>query len=195
MSDEISEESFWKRIIKKHWYVMLIYGIAFVGLVIGVFLVLQKFIGSPDIAGGGSWTFDQFSLGAAILWILILIGWELLLVILPFLVYCGIVTAILWYKVISEEDKATIKNRTKKEKKKHRKQYGGGGAAGILFFIAFLLVVFIDGNLWTPAGSLSYSYYIYAYLVGFMWTLIVLGIPGLIIGIIFLRKWWKKIPE
>lgn len=194
MSDEVSEETFWGRMIKKHWYVVIIYGIAIVGLVLGGFLVLWKYIESWS-ALGPTTTFNEFSLGTAVLWIIFLILWELLYVWLPVIGYCIIVTLVLWYKILPEEDKQAIKSREKKEKKKIKKYGGGSGGAGILFFLVFMLVVYIDGNFWVDSGSLSYSYYIYAYLMGFMWIFIVLGIPFLIIIIVYLSKKWKQIPE
>ncbi len=193
MSSEVSEETFWMGMIKKHWYVLIIYGIAIVGLVVGGFLVLWKYIESWS-ALGPTTTFNDFSLGSLILWGIFLFLWELLLVVLPVIGYCIIVTVILWYKILPEEDKQAIKSREKK-KTKTKKAAGGSGGAGFLFFLVFMLVVYIDGNFWVPAGSLSYSYYIYAYLMGFMWVFIVLGIPFLIIIIIYLSKKWKQIPE
>jgi hypothetical protein len=191
----MSEEFvFWKGMMKKYWYALVIFGIAVVGAIIGVVVVLMLYIGAPDIAGAGTWTFDDFSLGAGILWIIFLVLWELLCVVLPFIVFCGIIVAIFWYGILSDEDKAAFKDREKKEKHP-KKARNGGGAAGILFFIAFVLVVLIDGNLWVRSGDLSYSYYIFAYLTGFMWTCIVLGIPVLIIGILYLLKKWKEVPE
>lgn len=198
MSDEVSEESFWMGMIKKHWYVLIIYGIALAGLIAGGFIVLWKYIESWSysiLPSGPNSTFDEFSLGIFVLWIIWLILWELLYVWLPVIGYCIIVTVILWYKIIPEEDKQAIKSREKKEKKKTKKAAGGSGGAGFLFFLVFMLVVYIDGNYWTLAGNLNYSYYLYAYLVGMFWVFIVLGIPFLIIIIIYVCKKWRKTPE
>ncbi|MHA2429916.1 MAG: hypothetical protein ACXACC_02670 [Promethearchaeota archaeon] len=190
MSDEVSEETrFWMKMIKKHWYVLIIYGLALVGLVVGGFLVLWKYIESWSGLPPLTTTFNDFSLGGLVLYIIFLI-----FVWLPVIGYCIIVTVILWYKILPEEDKQAMKSREKKGKKKVKK-YGGSGGGGFLFFLVFMLVVYIDGNFWVAAGSLSYSYYIYAYLMGMMWIFIVLGIPFLIIIIIYLSKKWKQTPE
>ncbi|MFW9771930.1 MAG: hypothetical protein ACFFBY_01515 [Promethearchaeota archaeon] len=184
MSDEVSEESVWTGMIRKYWYAIILYGIAIIGAIIGVILVFLTFIAAPDIAGGGTWTFAQFSVGALILWFIFLFLWELLLVGLPVIGYLAIVTVIFWFVVLSEEDKAIIKSREKKERKV-KKTSGGSGAAGFLFFIAFILVLVIDGNLFAAFDTLPYTYFLFAYLVGVMWTVIVLGIPVLIIVIIY----------
>ncbi|TFG09941.1 MAG: hypothetical protein EU535_08640 [Promethearchaeota archaeon] len=190
----MSEEfNFWMGMIKKYWYALAILAIAVVGVVVGAILVLMRYISAPDIAGGGTWTLDQFSLGSVLLWIIFLVLWELLLVVLPFIAFCGIVVAIFWYGILSEEDRTAIKERERREKHPKRTNQGGG-AAGFIFFLAFLCLVAIEGNFWTVAGDLSYSYYIFAYLRGIMWTCIVLGIPALIVGIIFLSKKWRTLP-
>ena len=194
MNIESENAIFWKKIIKKYWYFVLVYTIAIIGLIIGIFLVLKGYIESPDIAGGGSWTFNDFSLGTAILWVLFLCLREFLLVFLPFISFCGILTVIIWYKVLTDEEKRALKNMEKKEKHGKKIKKGGSGMS-VLFFIAFAIAVYLDGNFWVPAGNLSYSYYIFAWLVGFFWTLIVLGIPILIGGMLYLRKKWKQIPE
>jgi hypothetical protein len=188
------EFNFWKGMIKKYWYALIIYGIAVVGFIVGALLVLMHYMAAPDIAGGGTWTFGEFSVGSVILWIIFLFLWELLLVILPVLAYVGIVTALFWFVILSDEDKTAMKERERREKHKKRAR-GGGGAANFIFFLAFLCVVTIDGNLWTAFGTISYTYYIYAYLVGIMWTCIVLGIPALIIGIVYIVKKGIKMPE
>jgi len=190
MSDEFN---FWMGMIKKYWYALVVFGIAIVGFIVGAIVVLMLYISAPDIAGGGTWTLDDFSLGSALLWIIFLILWELLTVVLPFVVFCGIVAVLFWYVILPEEDKSAIKERERREKHS-KKTNQGGGAAGFIFFLAFLCVVAIEGNFWTVAGDLTYSYYIFAYLRGIMWTCIVLGIPALIVGIIFLSKKWREVP-
>jgi hypothetical protein len=188
------EFDFWKGMIKKYWYALIIYGIALAGFIAGVILVLIQYTGSPDIAGGGTWTLAQFSLGSALLWIIFLILWEILIVLLPTIAYLAIVTVLFWFVIISEEDKAAIKGRERQEKHK-RKTRGGGGAANFIFFLAFLCVVSIEGQLGTTFGSISYTYYVFAYLRGIMWTCIVLGIPALIAGILYLVFKGRKTPE
>lgn len=185
MSEEVKAESIWPGMIKKYWYALLIYCIGFIGAIVGVILVFLRYIADPGIAGGGTWTFAQFSVGAIVLWFIFFILWELLLVGLPIVAYVVIVSVIFWFIVLSEEDKTTIKNRERKERRKVKKSSGGSGAAGFLFFIAFICVLAIDGHLFTQFSVLPYTYYIFAYLVGIFWTVIVLGIPVLIIVIAY----------
>jgi hypothetical protein len=188
------EFNFWKGMMKKYWYALIIYGIALAGFIAGVILVFIQYVGAPDIAGGGAWTLADFSVGSALLWIIFLILWEILIVLLPTIAYVGIVTGLFWFVILSEEDKTAIKEREKREKHKKRTR-GGGGAANLIFFLAFLCVVTIEGNLWATFGSISYTYFLFAYLRGIMWTFIVLGIPALIAGILYLVFKGRKAPE
>lgn len=185
MSEEKSEETFWMGMAKKHWVFVLILAIAFVGFIIGIFCILLTFVANSDVGGYGLWTLADFSIGTGILWFLLLFLWELLLAFLPFIGFCCIVAGIYWFVILSEEDKEAIKAREKKEKKKkHRKEEGGGGIT-CLFTIAFLIVVFVQGQWLTPVGDLVYSYWIQAWLTGFVWVLIIAGIPALVIIILY----------
>jgi len=189
MNEEISEEAFWKGMAIKHWVVILILVVACIGAVIGGGAVLLSYIPASEIGGNGSWTFDDFSVGTSILWMLLLILWEFLLVILPFIAFCGVVVGLYWFVIMPEEDKEAIKSRDKNEKDKKRHSKEGGGIS-FLFTIAFLLVVFIEGNWLVTFGTLPYSYFVIAWLWGFMWTMIILGIPIGVLGFIY---FWLKI--
>ena len=179
MSEELSEEAFWKGMIKKYWVGFLILLLVCVGFFIWFFTILLTYIANSDIGGYGLWTLDNFSVGTSILWLLSLIGWELLLGFLPFAGIAGLIVAIYWFVILPEEDKEAIKARDCKDKKKKHTKEGGG--VSFLFTIAFLIVVFVDGHWLTPFGSLSYSYLIKAYLIGFIWVCIIAVIPAVII--------------
>jgi len=179
MSEELSEEAFWKGMIKKYWVGFLILFLVCVGFFIWFFTILLTFIANSDIGGYGSWTLDNFSVGTSILWLLSLIGWELLLGFLPFAGIAGLIVAIYWFVILPEEDKEAIKARDREDKKKKHTKEGGG--VSFIFTIAFLIVVFVDGYWLTPFGSLPYSYLIQAYLIGFIWVCIIAVIPAVII--------------
>ncbi len=189
MSEDLSEEAFWKGMVKKHWTVFVILLIACVGVVIGGIAVVLSYIPSSQIGLYGLGTFDDFSVGTFILWWILLILWEFVLVILPFIGFCCVVGGLYWFVIMSEEDKEAIKSREKNEKE-HRHHTKEGGGIGFIFTIAFLLVVFIDGNWLTTFGTMPYSYFVTAWLRGFMWTMIIVGIPGIVIASIY---FWRKI--
>ncbi len=187
MSEEKSDESFWMGMAKKHWVFFLILGLLVVGLIIGFFAILLTFVANSDIGGYGLWTLADFSMGTGILWFLLVFLWELLLGFLPFIGACCLFVAIYWFVIVSEEDKAEFKAREKKDKKKKRRKQEEGSGITFLFTLAFLIVVFAQGNWLTPFGdaSLTISYWIEAWLTGFIWVCIIFGIPAVIIAILY----------
>jgi len=204
-SMKVLDEMFWKRFIKKHWVITIICGAAVLGAIIGGILVLLLYIPASEVGGYGAWTFDEFSMGTAILWGLFLILWEFLLVVLPTVAFFGILIALLWFKILLEDDKEELKKRHKEmeeiEKKRkywnklsNRKYESGGGGFSFLLFIGVCIYVFVDGNWLTPFGSLSFSYFIYAYLTTFVWISIIFGIPVVIMVILWIfGKFGEKV--
>ena len=201
-SMKVLDEMFWKRFIRKHWVITIICGAAVVGAIIGGILVLLLYIPASEVGGYGAWTFDEFSMGTAILWGLFLILWELLLVVLPTVAFFGILIGGYWFKILPEDDKEELKKRnkeSKEEKKKWerlrgKKYEGGGGGFSFLLFIGVCIYVFVDGNWLTPFGSLSFSYFIFAYLTTFVWISIIFGIPLVILIILWLSgKFGEKV--
>ena len=201
-SMKVLDEMFWKRFIRKHWVITIIFAAAAVGALIGGILVLLLYIPASEVGGFGAWTFDEFSMGTAFVWGLLLILWEFLLVALPTAAFFGILIALLWFRILSEDDKEELKKRdkeSKEEKKKWerlrgKKYEGGGGGFSFLLFIGVCIYVFIDGNWLTPFGSLSFSYFIYAYLTVFVWVSIIFGIPLVILIILWLSgKFGEKV--
>jgi hypothetical protein len=191
MSEESKEDTFWKGIIRKYWVAFLILALVVVGFFIVFFTIILAYVENSAIGGFGTWTLAEFSVGTGILWLLVLFGWELLLGVLPFGGLCLLILGIYWAVILSEEDKAAIKARDRK-KKKYRKTEGGGFT--FLITIAFLIVVFVDGQWLTPIGSpsLPYSYWIQAYLTGFIYVCLIAGIPILILFILYLVYKGKK---
>ena len=194
-SNEISNEVFWKNLVVRYWYFVLIFGLIITGAIIGFILTLDWYIDTSTIGGQGTWTFDQFSMGTAIEWVIFLFLWILLVVVLPTLAVGGIIVAIIWFAVFPPELKEEIKLRLKKDeehKKTRGKKSEGGGAFGFLMFIGVCIYVAVDGNWLTEFGSLNYGYFIDAWITVFKWGLIIFGIPAVIIGIIwFARKYGR----
>ena len=194
-SIEISNEVFWKNLVVRYWYFVLVFGLIIIGAIIGFILTLDWYIDTSTIGGQGTWTFDQFSMGTAIEWAIFLFLWILLIIVLPTLAVAGIIVAIIWFAVFPPELKEEIKLRFKKDeehKKRRGKKSEGGGAFGFLMFIGVCIYVAVDGNWLTEFGSLNYGYFIDAWITVFKWVLIIFGIPAVIIGIIwFARKYGR----
>ncbi|MFX1320602.1 MAG: hypothetical protein ACFFAQ_03050 [Promethearchaeota archaeon] len=191
--EDVSDEIFWKNIIKQYWKIFVICIIAVIVCAIGVLLVLVWFIETSTLGGQGEWTFNQWTLNYVVGFMILIILWELLLVGVPAALFFG-VGGYLWWKKLPDEEKQVFKGREKREKKKykHSKNWGGGGGFNIFMFIAYCIVIAIDGNYNTRFGQLDYSYFIYAWFFTIMWLLIIFGIPVVIILLIVYFKVWRK---
>ncbi len=184
--DEQKEEAFWKDLARRYWGFVVIFGVILVGAIVGFVLTFNWYIATSPLGGFGTWTFDQFSLGTAIVWCLFLCLWTLLFVVLPTLGVAGLLIAIIWFVVLPPELKGEIKTRLKAPRP-HKRESGGGGFS-FLLFVGLCIFVFIDGNWLTPFGSLSFGYFAYAWITVFIWAAIIFGIPAVIIGIYWLFR-------
>ncbi len=189
MADDInttekSSNKFWENLAARYWYFIVIIGLVFVGAAIGFILTFNWYVATSAIGGFGTWTFDQFSMATAILWCLFLCLWTLAFVVLPTLGVIGLLIAIMWFAVLPPELKAEIKIQMKRPSP--RKRESGSGGFSFFLFIGLCIFIFIDGNWFTPFGSLSLGYFAGAWITVFMWVFILFGIPAGIILILWL---------
>ena len=191
MSEELSDEQFWKKKIREHIRLFIVIIIAGVCIVTGALLVLFWFIQTSPIGLQGTATFDQWSLDWIVGFYILVILWELLFVGIPTGLFFG-VGGYIWWNRLSDEERQEFKARDKK--KTHRKRNaGGGGGCSFIMFIAYCIYMGIQGNYYAAFGSQPYSYWVYSYFLTIMWILIVLGIPVcIILLIVYLTVWRKK---
>ena len=194
---EIMKEvrDFIKVLLKKYWYIVVFVLVGLVGAFVGGITVELLFIESSEIGGYGTWTFGEFSVGTTILFILLSVGWLLLLVVLPLIGSFVIVGSIFWWLIISDDNKAYIKEKIKDDekkenkkahRKKHAKKNGGSGGFSFFIFLISLLVIFVEGNFWVPFNALSFTYFLFLYIEIIIWIGAICGIGGLIIFILWL---------
>jgi uncharacterized BrkB/YihY/UPF0761 family membrane protein len=182
----MNDEQFWKEEIKKHWKILILCAIIIVILTIIAVNVLIWQIQTSAIGNYGTATFDQWSLEWIVIFILVLILWELLFVGVPAGLIFGL-GGYLWWKCLSDEERLKLKEQQSTHKKARR-----GCGFGFFIFIAYCIYIAIDGNFSTPFGNKPYSYWVYSYLLTIGWLLIIVGIPMAIIGLIYLRYWLEK---
>jgi hypothetical protein len=188
MSEEdTTDYSFIKLMLQRHWKVGILWIIGIVGAVVGAILTLSFVIVNSDIGGYGTWTIGDFSFGTVIIFLLWLALWELLFVGLPAAAYFGLTFGLWWYR-LPDEEKELIKQKRGKEEGMKQKSNAAGGVFGFIVFIVFLILISIDGNLFTRFNSIPYTYWIITFFWAIFWICIVVGIPGLIGGLVYLRK-------
>ena len=191
MSEELSDELYWKKTIKNHLTAFIIIIIAGVCIVTGAVLVLFWFIETSPIGLQGTATLDQWSLDWIVGFYILMILWELLFVGIPTGLFFGVGGYIFWSRLPDEEKQ---EHKARDKKKSHRKRNAGGGGGGSFFmFIAYCIYMGIQGNYYAAFGSQPYSYWVYSWFLTVMWILIIVGIPVcIILLIVYLTVWRKK---
>ena len=191
MTEELSDELFWKQKIKKHLTTFIVIIIAGICIVTGAILVLFWFIQTSPIGLQGTATFDQWSLDWIVGFYILVILWELLFVGIPTGLFFG-VGGYIWWNRLPDEEKQEFKARDKK--KTHTKRNaGGGGGFSFFVFIAYCIYMGLQGNYYAAFGSQPYSYWVYSWFLTIMWILIIIAIPiCLILLIVYLTVWRKK---
>lgn len=187
-NDQCSCEEFWPSKIKEHWKAFFAFVIGCIFALAGALYVLFWHIETSSIGLNGTATIGEWSIAWIWEFFIYLIIWELILVGIPVAIAFGVSWYIFW-KRLSNEEKAEFKGR---EKKKHRGSSASGGF-GIVTFIVFSIYMYIKGEINTPFGDHSYSYWIYSWFEALGWLLIIVGIPvAIILLIVYFAVWRKK---
>ena len=191
MSEELSDEQFWKKKIKEHMRLFIVIIIAGACIFTGALLVLFWFIQTSPIGLQGTATFDQWNLDWIVGFYILLILWELLFVGIPTGLFFG-VGGYIWWNRLPDEERQEFKARDKKKTHVKRNTSGGGGFSFVMF-IAYCIYMGIQGNYYAEFGSQPYSYWVYSWFLTLMWIFIILGIPAcIILLIVYLTVWRKK---
>ena len=191
MSEELSDEQFWKKKIKEHMRLFIVIIIAGACIFTGVLLVLFWFIETSPIGQQGEALIGDWSLDWIVGFSILVILWELLFVGIPTGLFFG-VGGYIWWNRLPDEEKDEFRARDKKEKHRAR-DTGGSGGCGFIMFIAYCIYMGVQGNYYAPFSSQPYSYWVYSWFLTLMWIFIVLGIPAcIILLIVYLTVWRKK---
>jgi hypothetical protein len=196
MSEEKYEDRpskvFWRNLLVEYWQFAVIYGVITIGAIIAAILTLFWYVDTSPIGGQGTWTFDQFSMGSGIEWIIFLILWTIVIVGLPVLIIGGIVTGALWYQIFNEDKREAVKSQIKRDEERE-KRFGrsseGSGIFGFFMFIGVCIYVALDGNWTTEFGNLSFGYFINAWIAVFLWAAVIFGIGAAIFILWFVNKY------
>jgi hypothetical protein len=189
-SEKPSDDGFWKNLVGRYWYIVMLFGVVIASAIIGFILTLNWYVGISPIGGYGTWTLGEFSLGELVVWLVFLALWTLLFVALPTLAAGGLIAAIAWFVVLPTNLKETIKARPKGAAR--AKRSGGGGAVGFLLFVGLCLKVWLDGNWFTKFAVLPYNYFVQSLILVGIWGLIIFGIPLAVIAVIWLLVQRKR---
>jgi hypothetical protein len=176
-----TENNAWKKFLKRHWNMLIVWIIAAIIAAIGAVLVYSWFAGDAQLTGMVPAILIQWTMGHVVTFILHLVFWELIIIGIP--VAVAAIIGWLWWKQIPDEERKEYHFFSKGT----RSERGGGGIS-FLFFVAFCLKVYIDGNWNTAIASWTLDYVVDSIITILFWGAIVFGIPAIIIGLIWLSR-------
>jgi len=184
-------EKVWKKFLKNHWRMLVLFVIAAAIAIIGAIYVFLWFVGEAQTTGLVPATLNLWTIGHIVTYIIHLIFWEVLYIGIPVVVFV-LAIYFLWWKRIPELERKEY--RKGHLFGKHSKKADGGGAISFFINIVFIIKVYFDGNWNVPIATWSFDYLIYSYLWALFWILLIIGIPIAIGGTWWIRHEMKKNP-
>ena len=169
----------WRRFMKKHWNMLILFVLGVVLASIGAVYVFLWFVSDAQSTGMVPTTLGLWSMGNIVTFLLHLIFWEVLIIGIPAIV--AAVAGWLWWKKLPVEEKKEYHFFGPRSRSRN-----GGGAISLFFWIAFCIKVFIDGKWNVAVGTWTLDYFVYSWVWILVWILIVFGIPACVMGVI----WW-----
>lgn len=168
--EKLDEEK--RRFLLKHWKMTLTMAVIIIGAAIIAILVLLWVVNEAATlmpVSLGDWT-----VGYIVTFILHLIFWELVLV-----TTWAIPLAAIMYWQFSKLPDADLW-------KPQRGRRESGEAIGFLVGIAWLIMLWIDGR-WNQTFQVwTFTEWVYSWLIAAGWVLLIFGIPGVIILVLWL---------
>lgn len=182
-------EEIWKKFLRKHWKMIILFVIGAILALIGAILVFLWFVGDAQLTGLVPETLGLWTMKHLVTFVLHLIFWEVLYIGIPVIIAIAIIF-FLWWKRLPDEER---------EEYKRKNLFGtgsrstsGGQGISLVIFIAFIIKVFRDGKWNVPIADWTFDYLVYSYLRAFIWVVIIFGIPLAIGGIGWIFYKMKK---
>jgi hypothetical protein len=181
----VEKSSNWKKFLKKHWNIALIFLAAGILALIAAVYVLLWFVANAQSTGLVPATLGMWTMGNLINFILHAIFWELLLVGIP--VAIAGTLGWQWWKRLPEEEKRNLSWKGSKSSR-------AGEALSPLLFIAFAIKVYIDGNWNIAISTWKLDYVVGSMVTILMWIAAIAAIPAIIGLILWLSFGRNKKP-
>jgi drug/metabolite transporter superfamily protein YnfA len=185
------DEKIWKKFLRKHWKMLVLFVVAAILAIAGAILVFLWFVGDAQVTSLVPATVGLWTIGYLVTFLLHLIFWEVLFIGIPVIITVAAIY-FLWWKKIPDEERKEYRRRHLFGKSSRRTD--GGGAISLLVNIVFIIKVYLDGNWNVPFATWTFDYLVYSYLWALIWILIIFGIPILLGGTWWIRREMKKKP-
>lgn len=186
--DEKKSEKIWKKFLRKHWKILIVFIVGAILAFIGAISVFLWFIDGASTVLIPP-TLGLWSMGNIIAFLLHLIFWEFIFIGIPIIIAAA-ATYFLWWKKIPDAERKEYRRAHLFGKRSQRTD--GEGAISFFIFIVFCIMVYLD-DMW----DIAISTWKFNDLVGYclwalFWVAIIIGIPMLIGGIWWIRHQMKK---
>jgi drug/metabolite transporter superfamily protein YnfA len=185
------DEKIWKKFLRTHWKMLVLFVVAAILAIAGAILVFLWFVGDAQVTSLVPATVGLWTIGYLVTFLLHLIFWEVLFIGIPVIITVAAIY-FLWWKKIPDEERKEYRRRHLFGKSSRRTD--GGGAISLLVNIVFIIKVYLDGNWNVPFATWTFDYLVYSYLWALLWILIIFGIPILLGGTWWIRHEMKKKP-
>ena len=191
-TESISGEKIWKKFLRKHLKMLVIFIVAAIVVVAGAILVFLWFTGNAQATGLIPTTLGLWTMGSLVSFLLWLILWEFLLIGIPIIIALAAIYFLWWKKLPSEEKEEYRRGHLFFGK--HSKRSDGGNAISFIVFIGFIIKVYIDGKWNTSFATWTFDYLIYSILWIIIGIVIIFGIPVVLGGTWWIHREMKKKP-
>ncbi len=173
--NEAESGNYWKRFIRKHWAIFIVFVVAAILAIVGGLVVFLWFVGNAQSTGLVPSVLSLWTMNNVVLFILNAIFWELILIGIPIAI--GALIGWLWWKRLPWEEKKGDKSRSRSR--------DSSGGFSLLLFIAFAIKVYVDGNWNTAISTFTVNYVVNSVIMILVWIAAIFAIPA-IVGLV----WW-----
>jgi len=170
----------WKDFLRKHWNIVVAGLASAVVLLSAAVIVFRWFSDVAQSSGLVPSSLGLWTMGNLVGFIIYLILWELLLVGIPTAIVGVIVWQ--WWKRLPDAEKMEY------DFGKRSKATKGGGGGSLLLFIVFAIKVYVDGNWNVAIATWTLNYVVDSIVFIIILAAIIFGIPGAIIGALWIRR-------
>jgi hypothetical protein len=177
-----NDEKIWKKFLKKHWSMLVLFVLIAVVAFISAIFVFLWFVGEAQLTGLVPDILGLWAMGHFITFLLHLIFWELLFIGIPVIIAI-VAIYLLWWKKLPDKERKEYRDEHLFGKRSRRTDCGGG--ISFLVFIVFCIKVYLDGNWGVAIATWKFDYLVYSWLWALIWIAIIFGIP-ILIG----ATWW-----
>jgi hypothetical protein len=181
--NEMDNSGAWKKFLKRHWGMALIFLIGAVIAAIWAVLVFLWFAGMAQATGIVPTTLATLTMGELVLFILNLIFWELILVGIPIVV--ALIAFYAAYRRLPAEEREGYRRGGLWGKKSRRRDF----SSAFTFFvnIVFVIKIYTDHNWNLPFSNWTVDYVVNSYVLAIVVVAIIIAVPIAIGG-----TWWLR---